>query len=196
MSHFIKKQKLIIIEGTRGSGKTTITNWLREYINYSQLIRLSGTADKSPTGREKVFKSRKADFIFAENNIGCDVHTILDRSFITEHVYADYLKYKEYPFQKESEILAKILNDLDYSEKYLINMYVEDTDVLTERLQRDKAVFQGIDFSKEESISQQIAYKSAVDNLAHLMPTVKIIHFDSSASFLDNKKELKKILDI
>lgn len=190
------KQKLIIIEGTRGAGKSSITNWLREDIPYSQLIRLSGTADKSPTGKEKVFNARKADFIFAENNVGCDVHLVLDRSFITEHVYADYLNYKEYKFQEESEFLAKMLNSLDYSEIYLINLYVGDTGVLTERLKRDKVVFQGIEFCKEESISQQVAYKKAIDNLIPLIPNVKVIHFDSSGSLEDNKKELKKILSI
>ena len=43
------KQKYIIIEGIRSSEKTTITNWLREVIAYSQLFRLSGTINKSVT---------------------------------------------------------------------------------------------------------------------------------------------------
>lgn len=38
----MKKQKLIIVEGPQGTGKTTLTNYLRDNIPGSNLYRLSG----------------------------------------------------------------------------------------------------------------------------------------------------------
>ena len=45
--------KLIVIEGPQGAGKTTVTDFIRHKIPYTNLYRLNGTADSSPTGREK-----------------------------------------------------------------------------------------------------------------------------------------------
>lgn len=190
------EQSLIIVEGTRGAGKTTITSWLREAIPYSQLIRLSGTADKSLTGKQKVFKARMNDFIFAENLIGCDLHTIMDRCFLSEYVYADFLPYKEYSFKEETFILAQKLNKLPYKKKFLINMYVGSPSVLEERLKREKADFQDIKFSTEESIKQQQAYFKAIDSLKDILTDVEIINFDASGTLEQNKEALKLILGI
>ena len=186
------KQNLYIIEGTRGAGKTTITNWLREKIPYSQLIRLSGTSDKTIKGKEKVFKARQNDFIFAENLVGCDLHLIMDRCFVSESVYADVLGYKEYNFKEETQILTNRLNELKYDNIYLVNMYVGDTKVLEERLKRDKADFLDLKFSIEESIKQQNAYRTLIDSLD--IPNVKVIHYDASKDLESNKEELKNIL--
>ena len=186
-------QKYFIIEGTRGGGKSTTTTWLREQIPYSQLVRLSGTADKSPTGLEKVYKARLADLQFAETLIGCDLHLINDRCFLTENVYADYLGYKEYSFQEQTNELAKKLNSLPYKEIYLLNMYVKDLFVLEERLKRDKADFQNLKFSVEESLEQQIAYRKAIDNLIPLIPNVKVFHVDASGTIEDNQRKILNI---
>ena len=36
-----------------GAGKTTITDFIRHKIPYTNLYRLNGTSDSSPTGKEK-----------------------------------------------------------------------------------------------------------------------------------------------
>ena len=45
--------KIIILEGPQGVGKTTITDYIRNAIPYTNLYRLSGTADTTKTGKEK-----------------------------------------------------------------------------------------------------------------------------------------------
>ena len=45
--------KIIILEGPQGVGKTTITDYIRNVIPYTNLYRLSGTADTTKTGKEK-----------------------------------------------------------------------------------------------------------------------------------------------
>ena len=43
----MSNSKLIVVEGPQGAGKTTITDYLRYAIPYTNLYRLSGTADSS-----------------------------------------------------------------------------------------------------------------------------------------------------
>ena len=45
--------KLIVVEGPQGAGKTTITDFFRYSLSYTNLYRLCGTSDSSPTGRQK-----------------------------------------------------------------------------------------------------------------------------------------------
>ena len=44
--------KLIIIEGPQGTGKTTLANYLRENMPGSNLYRLSGQKDKTESGKK------------------------------------------------------------------------------------------------------------------------------------------------
>ena len=48
--------KIIIVEGAQGAGKTTITDYIRHAIPYTNLYRLSGTADSSKEGKIKAKK--------------------------------------------------------------------------------------------------------------------------------------------
>ena len=45
--------KIIIVEGPQGVGKTTITDYIRNTIPYTNLYRLSGTSDSTPSGKLK-----------------------------------------------------------------------------------------------------------------------------------------------
>ena len=49
------KDTIIIVEGPQGTGKTTVTNYLREKMSATDLYRLSGIKDKTETGKEKSF---------------------------------------------------------------------------------------------------------------------------------------------
>ena len=50
----MKKEKIIIVEGPQGAGKTTITDYLRNTLPYTNLYRLSGISDSTKSGLEKV----------------------------------------------------------------------------------------------------------------------------------------------
>ena len=45
--------KIIVVEGPQGAGKTTITDFLRLILPYSNLYRMSGTADSTVAGKKK-----------------------------------------------------------------------------------------------------------------------------------------------
>jgi len=45
--------KLIIVEGPQGAGKTTVTDFIRHGLKYTNLYRLYGTSDSSPAGKQK-----------------------------------------------------------------------------------------------------------------------------------------------
>ena len=45
--------KLIVVEGAQGAGKTTITDYLRNSVKYTNLYRLCGTSDSSISGLKK-----------------------------------------------------------------------------------------------------------------------------------------------
>ena len=45
--------KLIVVEGAQGAGKTTVTDFLRHSLSYTNLYRLSGTSDSSIEGKKK-----------------------------------------------------------------------------------------------------------------------------------------------
>lgn len=45
--------KLIVVEGAQGAGKTTVTDYLRYSLSYTNLYRLSGTADSTKEGKMK-----------------------------------------------------------------------------------------------------------------------------------------------
>ena len=48
----MKDNRLIIIEGPQGTGKSTLANYLRDTVASSNLYRLSGQKDKTATGKE------------------------------------------------------------------------------------------------------------------------------------------------
>ena len=47
------RPKLIIVEGANGVGKSTVSNHLREQMTSTNLLSLSGVADKTITGSTK-----------------------------------------------------------------------------------------------------------------------------------------------
>ena len=51
--------KIIIVEGAQGAGKTTVTDFLRYAVKYTNLYRLTGTADSSKEGKKKRSEERR-----------------------------------------------------------------------------------------------------------------------------------------
>ena len=47
-----KRNRIIIVDGPQGTGKTTLANFLRENIDGANLYRLSGQKEKSVRGKK------------------------------------------------------------------------------------------------------------------------------------------------
>lgn len=154
----MEKSLVIIVEGPQGAGKTTLTNRLREEMTSTNLIRMSGVKDKTITGKEKSITVHKQQLNAMNMTHHCDMNYVLDRSFLTEFLYAN-LGYKPYSYSEE-----ELEKDFDTTLKQLnacfkvIFVFLEPNDSnLEKRLRRDKAEYQT--FSLENSINQKEFYK-------------------------------------
>ena len=184
------KPKLIIIEGAQGAGKTTLTDYIRNRLPYTNLYRLSGHSDSSEQG---YFKSKKVfdallEYVKALEN--SDVNLLFDRTFFSEEVYTR-LGYKEYLFTPEYQKYVELLNSLDY-EIYFIVLYLEDTENFKRRLNREgKAKVDYAKFDVTNSVNQQNMYLKLADEI--LESEYKNIHVLKIPN--DTENHAKSIID-
>lgn len=162
---------IIIIEGPQGVGKSTMANFLRDNLASSNLYRLTGINDKTPTGYEKNKIMYLGLINYMEALEETELNLIFDRTFFTEQVYST-LGYKEYKFDEAYNRLVKKLSDLDYN-IYFVVLYLKDTSIYEKRLQRQHHQYQA--FSLENSVNQQNAYLKLIDNIKYKsIKTLKI----------------------
>ena len=106
--------KIIIVEGPQGVGKTTITDYIRHAIPYTNLYRLSGTADISPAGKEKARIMYEDLLEYMEKLQNKSINLLFDRTFFTEEIYCR-LGFKEYSFTDVFERLLAICSTIGLS---------------------------------------------------------------------------------
>ena len=185
--------KIIIVEGPQGAGKTTITDFLRHTLPYSNLYRLSGTADSTVSGKKKA-EDMYVDLLeYMEKMENKSINLIFDRTFFTEENYCR-LGIKEYTFTDVYEKLLNKFASLDF-DIYYITLYLEDEDEYIERLKRDgKAVFKGAEFKAENSIKQQRVYLEMADEIKKNYPNINVLKLANDKDLEDTKKELRDFL--
>ncbi len=174
----MEKNRIIIIEGPQGTGKTTLANYLRENIASSNLYRLSGQKDKTISGKEVSKKMYNAllSYLEAMQDVGMDL--IFDRTFFTEEVYAR-LGYKEYSFSDVYQDLLQKINSLNY-DIYFCLLYLKNPELYRERLQRESHHnYQS--FSLENSVNQQNVYLEISQELKDTTINVLEIPMDNFA---------------
>lgn len=151
------KNKIIIVEGPQGVGKTTAVDYLRETIPHTNLFRLTGSNDNTKKGLYKTVKYYNNLLKFMKSMENTGMNLLFDRTFFTEEVYCR-LGYKEYSFTKEYNKLLNKLSKLDF-DIYYINLSLFDTSNYLERLNRKgKAEVKYAEFSKNSSEKQQEIY--------------------------------------
>lgn len=151
------KNKIIIVEGPQGVGKTTTVDYLREVIPHTNLFRLTGSNDSSKSGLLKATKFYNNLLKFMKSLENTGVNLLFDRTFFTEEIYCR-LGFKEYSFTREYLKLLNKLSKLDF-DTYYINLSLFDTNNYIERLNRDgKAKVSYAKFDKSSSEKQQEAY--------------------------------------
>lgn len=186
--------KIIIVEGAQGAGKTTITDYIRHAIPYTNLYRLSGTADSTPTGRAKSEKMYIDLVDYIEKLQNMSINLLFDRTFFTEENYCR-LGFKEYSFTEVYNELVQKLSELDF-DIYYITLYLEDENLFEQRLKRDgKATVKYAKFEKESSIKQQNTYLEMADELAKKYPKIHVYKIENGRDLEKTKQVLKKILE-
>lgn len=181
--------RLIIIEGPQGTGKTTLANYLRENIPGSNLYRLSGQKEKEETGKLISKKMYEALLDYLEKMVDIPMDLIFDRTFFTEEVYAR-LRYKQYSFTDVYQSLLDRFLKLNY-EIYFINLYLEDTSIYEKRLKREHHNYQA--FSVESSIDQQNVYKEIGEKLRQNGVNVCFLCMDDFNKAYDKVNKLLSI---
>lgn len=186
--------KIIIVEGAQGAGKTTITDYIRHAIPYTNLYRLSGTADSTPTGRAKSEKMYIDLVDYIEKLQNMSINLLFDRTFFTEEIYCR-LGFKEYTFSDIYEKLLNRLANMDF-EIYYIMLYLSDENEFEKRLNRaGKAKNAYAKFNKQSSINQQNAYLKMADEIAEKYPQINVVKLDNCRDEKVVKEEIKNMLE-
>ena len=191
----MSNSKIIVVEGPQGVGKTTITDFIRNTLPYTNLYRLNGTSDSSPTGFEKSKKMYMGLIEYIKTLENANINLLFDRTFFTEEIYCR-LGFKEYSYTSLfNELLTKLCS-LDF-EFYYITLYLSDENQYEERLKRDgKANVKYAKFSLENSIIQQKAYLELADEVKKNYPKINVYKIDASKSLIKVEDEIKEILKI
>ena len=185
--------KIIIVEGPQGVGKTTITDFIRHSIPYTNLYRLSGTADTTISGKEKskVMYEDLLDYMKKLENKS--INLLFDRTFFTEEVYCR-LGFKEYTFTDIYESLLEKLANLDFDIYYIV-LYLSDEKEFEKRLNREgKAKVKYTSFNKESSIKQQNEYLKLAEEIKEKYKNINVITIDNTKDLESVESRLKELL--
>lgn len=150
---------ITIIEGTRGSGKSTVARKMRDKIPEMTLINFTGFHDDGYEGMKKVYRYYINWISTLHGFCKEDIKLICDRFFFSEQVYSQL--YKDYDFterfnflSKELFVLSQIGLDVD-----IVFLKVEDEEILQQRLIRDKVSFGKAEENARQSLLQQEGYE-------------------------------------
>ena len=160
----MNRNRIIIIEGPQGTGKTTLANYLRDNISGSNLYRLSGQKDKTIQGLKysTLMYNALSEYLQKMQHVPMDL--IFDRTFMSEEVYAR-LGYKDYLFTDNYNEYAKQLNALNY-DIYYFSLFLKDVELYRKRLARESHHnYQA--FSLQSSVNQQNKYLEIADELSN-----------------------------
>lgn len=183
--------KLIVIEGAQGAGKTTITDYIRYSLSCTNLYRLSGTRDSSPTGLEKSISMYEILLDYIKKLENTSVNLLFDRTFFTEEVYCRLGK-KQYSFTEEYNKLLERFSKLDF-DIYYVTLYLDDESKYAERLERSgKAVYESSKFGVENSITQQKEYLKMSKEIEKKHPKIKVININTNRDFEIVKNEIRE----
>ena len=185
--------KIIIVEGPQGVGKTTLTNWLREKILFTNLYRLTGHSDAAKTGYEKSLKMYDALMKYIEDTEETGVNLLFDRTFTTEKVYCD-LGIRDYNIDEIYHKYLKKMNKLNY-DVYFINLYLKDEKNFLERIKREKKTHHSSKFSFENSKRQQEMYIKMFEVIKKKYPNIKCFNV-AMDDYDEGYEEIRQILGI
>ncbi len=186
--------KIIIVEGPQGAGKTTITDYIRKVIPYTNLYRLSGTADITKAGKEKAKVMYEDLMDYIEKLQNKSINLLFDRTFFTEQVYCR-LGFKDYSFTEVYNKLLNRLSQMDF-DIYYITLYLGNEDEYITRLDRDgKAKVKFTKFEKQSSVNQQNEYLKLADEIKEKYKNIHVVNIDNCRKLEDVQKELKELLD-
>lgn len=190
--------KLIIVEGPQGVGKTTITDFIRNSIPYTNLYRLSGTRDATAYGKVKAKKMYEDLINYIKDLQNMSINLLFDRTFFTEEIYCR-LGFKQYSFTDQYEKFLNELANMDF-DIYYITLFLSDEDEYERRLTRkgnanQKAKVSYAKFDKTSSVNQQKEYLNMADEIRKAYPNIHVLNIDNCREQENVQADIKSILN-
>lgn len=180
--------EILILEGGRGTGKSTLAFKLRQKTSETTLINFTGFHTDGEEGLEKVSEYYHAWMKLIYELRYHDSKFVFDRFYFSESVYSEL--YKDYEFTNEYMEFNQTLGDL--SELGVkINIYfltIDDEKELSERLMRDKVPFGKAEESVIQTLKQQEKYRDnfkAFDTM-YSNKNLKVYTIDTSGKTIDD----------
>ena len=171
------KPFILILEGSVGSGKSTLSKLIRENMPYTMLLDLSAIKDKSEeTGKDKMHKYHSKILQMFEDTIGCDMSYVCSRSFLSELCYTE-LGFKEYSFKENANELMSTVEYLTKHYNIFFVLLTVDEGQLENRLRRDK--FEYVKHNVKNAIIQQNMYKNIFRHYANLNTDIKFFEVEN-----------------
>lgn len=171
-----------ILEGGRGTGKSTIAFKLRQKQSDTTLINFTGFHTDGEEGLKKVSEYYEAFFMMLFNMAGHKSKFVFDRFYFSEAVFSQL--YKEYDFFDKYEMFNEFLEDLS-TMGVKINIFfltINNEEELKQRLIRDKVPFGKAEENVEQTLIQQRYYSHLFNSLKFLYSNdnLKIHTIDTS----------------
>lgn len=166
----------IVIEGARGTGKSSITKYLRENTVNSTLINFTGFNVSGVEGLKMVVDYYTAWFGFFRNlrDAEGEMTFIHDRFFFSERVYANL--YKDYA--NEFNYYYESFLNLSASTFDLLDVYFlvpTNYKQLERNLEREKVLFHNVEESVKKSQEQTDAYSDVFQEIIKLdRPKIRV----------------------
>lgn len=181
-----------ILEGARGTGKSTLAFKLRQKTSPTPtLINFTGFHDDGIDGFHKVCDYYTGFMRMLSQLKSHNSQMVFDRFYFSETVFSQL--YKDYDFSYANEQFNDWLVDLS-EQGIQINIFfltINNQDELKERLIRDKVPFGKAEESVEQTLKQQELYKEVFMNLqaSYLNSNMKIYTIDTSSKTNDEVYE-------
>lgn len=159
--------EIVILEGCRGTGKSTLAFKLRQKTSPTPtLINFTGFHDDGEQGLSKVHRYYYEWLEMFWNLRRHESQYIFDRFYFSEMVYSQL--YKDYSFKDSFWEFSDWLHRIACHEGVRItifNLTINDEDELRQRLIRDKVPFGKAEESVEQSLKQQELYKNMFNDM-------------------------------
>lgn len=185
--------KLIMIEGSQGVGKTTLCNSLQPRIKSSNLFKCLGIEDKTGNGFAKTVDYYDGWSLFLNHIRHLEIPIIFDRFVLSEVIYSRL--YKEYTFDS---MFKAYLNRFGMdAELYFIFMFLPAKD-FKDRLssRKYKQKYLNMEYHTKASVNQQLEYRKECDRLKQLdKGNVHILEIQGNIPTRDNVEIILEFLN-
>lgn len=183
--------RLIIVVGPHGVGKTRLTNYLRDHLESCNLYRLSGQPEKGMDGLTKSKCMYEALFAYLKLMQDVSVTLLFDSFFMTEEAMCE-IHDKAYSFHEAYQTFSERLNSLPY-DIYYFNLYLNDTSLYQERIS-SRTHHKYYSISSNYSSALQIIYQRISNELKE-QKCIKVFDIPMD-DFREAYQKIDEILEI